>query len=119
MAHDSPRWVKDLILCLCAAVLCAVFAADSRAAQLNWVGLGDSYSAGIGGRASGEGVCGRDEEAAYSAQARQLLEARGMAFSSYILAACGAATTSDVISGQLATVGNANIVTITIGGNDV
>ena len=104
-----------LLVALCCAML-----ASSRlaaAAQLNWVAIGDSYSAGVGGAAMGQGPCDRDQEAAYSAQAERLLEGRGMAFS-YLLAACSGATASDILNGQIATVGHADIVTMTIGGND-
>jgi lysophospholipase L1-like esterase len=104
-----------LILAVASVLLTPVEPAE--AAQLSWVAIGDSYSAGVGGSTTGEGLCKREPTIAYSAQARRMLEAEGHTFD-YVLAACIGAVTRDIKLGQRATVGGADIVTMTIGGND-
>lgn len=84
---------------------------------LNWVALGDSYSAGVGGPGQSTQPCLREPEASYSGQAREMLRARGYSFE-YLLGACAGAVTDDVFAGQVALVGDADVVTMTIGGND-
>jgi lysophospholipase L1-like esterase len=86
-------------------------------ATLRWVALGDSYSAGVGGATTGEGTCKREPSVTYAEQARRMLVNEGYSFS-YALAACMGATTTDILTGQVAAVSGADIVTLTIGGND-
>src|SRR5205823_3823955 len=66
-----PVGRRLVALCCVIAALAGAIASQAQAAQLTWVALGDSYSAGIGGSATGQGSCGRDPDAAYSAQARR------------------------------------------------
>lgn len=126
-----PRPVSRLLLALfltTASVTGSVTAAAPAAlaspapataessSPVNYVALGDSYSAGVGtGESiSSSGSCDRSPEA-YSA-----LWAAAEDPASYVSVACGGATTSSVISGQLSALSSSTtLVSITIGGNNV
>jgi lysophospholipase L1-like esterase len=101
-----------------AAALPLLATAAPAAAQsaVSYVALGDSYSSGLGAGSyiSSSGSCDRSTNA-YSA-----LWAQANAPASYTSVACSGATTSDVVSSQVAALSAATtLVSITIGGNDV
>ncbi|GAA1948339.1 SGNH/GDSL hydrolase family protein [Kitasatospora viridis] len=101
-----------------AAVVAAsalVLAAPANAAGINYVALGDSYSAGVGAGNydSSSGSCSR------SYNAYPELWAQANSPSSFSFEACSGAKTGDVLSGQLSVLNSAtSLVSITIGGND-
>ena len=112
----SPR-----VLAIGVAALSTVFAAaligtgtPARAATpVNYVALGDSYSSGVGAGGT-SGSCSQ------TANAYPALWAKANSPASFTFAACSGATTSDVISSQLAALSSATtLVSLTIGGNDV
>jgi lysophospholipase L1-like esterase len=85
-------------------------------AAVNYVALGDSYSAGVGAGnyLSSSGSCERSPNA-YSA-----LWAAAHAPASYVSVACSGATSATVTSSQLAALSpSTTLVSITVGGNDV
>lgn len=106
------------------AVLAAGFAAVALAATvitvpafadagIDYVALGDSYSSGVGAP-GGTGAC------VQSPQGYPALFAEAADVTSFTLAACGGAKTAGVLSDQLAALGpQTDLVSITIGGNDV
>jgi lysophospholipase L1-like esterase len=80
---------------------------------VRYVALGDSYSSGLGAGNYSGGSCER------SARAYPALWAAAHHPVSYASRACADATTSSVISGQLAWLGRGTtLVSLTIGGND-
>lgn len=92
-------------------VLCALAGA---AAASQYVGLGDSYSSGVGSRVfyEEEGGCDRSPYA----YPPLIASAKGYTLS---FEACSGATTSEVDSKQLGPLSSStSLVTITIGGND-
>ena len=97
-----------------AAVVAGVLALASPAMASQFVGLGDSYSSGVGTRVffSESGSCKRSPEA----YPPKVAAARGYTLS---FEACSGATTTDVNTKQLGTLSSSTaLVTITIGGND-
>jgi lysophospholipase L1-like esterase len=98
-----------------AAIPVAVTAAPaSAAAPVDYVSLGDSYSSGAGAPPYLSGGCTRSNNS-YAAQ-----WAATHPVSSFSFVACGGATTDDVLASQVSAVtANTDLVTITIGGNDV
>lgn len=89
--------------------------ASSVAAGTDYVALGDSYSSGVGSGSylSSSGDCKR------STKAYPYLWQATHSVSSFSFPACSGATTSDVMSGQLATLTSAtDLVSISVGGND-
>jgi lysophospholipase L1-like esterase len=97
-----------------AAVVVAVLVPAASAAASQYVGLGDSYSSGVGTRVfySEPGSCKRSPEA----YAPKVAAAKGYTLS---FQACSGATTKDVNEKQLGTLSSSTaLVTITIGGND-
>ena len=83
------------------------------ASAVHYVALGDSYSSGLGA-GSTSGSCEQ------SPNAYAPLWAQANSPASFTFAACGGATTSDVINSQLSSLdASTTLVTITIGGNDV
>ncbi|MFV2121911.1 SGNH/GDSL hydrolase family protein [Streptomyces sp. Act-28] len=89
--------------------------ADSSAAAVDYVALGDSYSSGVGAGAydSASGSCKRTPRA-YPA-----LWAAANAPSSFAFTACSGARTSDVTAGQLGPLNSGtDLVSLTVGGND-
>src|ERR1700761_1803504 len=94
-----------------AAALPAV-AGQAKAATVNYVALGDSYSSGVG-TGSESGSCDQ------SSQAYGPLWASGHG-ATFTFGACSGATTSSVISSQLSYLSSSTtLVSLTIGGNDV
>jgi lysophospholipase L1-like esterase len=108
---------KRLISLICVApVLWAVTVAAPAhaAAPVDYVALGDSYSSGVGAPPYTGGTCRR------SARSYAQLWANSHTVTSFNFAACGGAVTSDVLNNQLGSLNaNTDLVTITIGGNDV
>jgi len=98
-----------------AAVCVGVLAPAAVASASQYVGLGDSYSSGVGTRVFYEssGSCKRGPEAYPPKVASQ----KGYTLS---FQACSGAKTTDVNANQLGTLSSSTaLVTITIGGNDV
>ena len=92
-------------------------AATARVAVLRMVALGDSYSAGVGVGAVGFG-CDRDG-LAYAPRARNDLLPASYRIDRFAFVACSGAKTGDVTK-QLASVAPTdNVVSITVGGNDI
>jgi lysophospholipase L1-like esterase len=91
-----------------------VLSLTGTALAANYVALGDSYSAGYGAGSSNlNASCGRNTYAYPYLVAQQ----RGDALS---FVACGGAQTGDVNANQVGALNaSTNLVTITIGGNDV
>ncbi|MEU2257731.1 SGNH/GDSL hydrolase family protein [Nocardia xishanensis] len=88
-------------------------AAPSYGADSAYVALGDSFSAGLGAAGSIDS-CGR------SANGYPTLWAQAHNIKSFVNAACGGAVGDDVLESQLSGLNaQTDVVTITIGGNDV
>ncbi len=107
-----------VLACLLSTVLLALTAtapaaAAPRAADVDYVALGDSFSSGVG--APGQtGSCSR------SPLAYPGLYAAATDPATYRSAACGGATTGTLRSSQLSALSTAtDLVSLTIGGNDV
>jgi lysophospholipase L1-like esterase len=89
-------------------------AAANPPGKVNYVALGDSYAAGVGGGT--ETTECRRTEGAYA----QRWAARKPDSVALTVAACSGATSLDVMANQLASLGpNTDLVSITIGGNDL
>ncbi|GGN76457.1 lipase 1 [Actinoplanes lobatus] len=87
--------------------------AGAAVAAVDYVALGDSYAAGTGSSASGDS-CGR-RSTGYPA-----LWAASHAVTSYQNLACARDRTSDVLSEQISALGaGSDLVTLTVGGNDI
>ncbi|CAL9285247.1 MULTISPECIES: SGNH/GDSL hydrolase family protein [unclassified Streptomyces] len=89
--------------------------ADSSAAAVDYVALGDSYSSGVGAGAydTASGSCKRTPRA-YPA-----LWAAANAPSSFAFTACSGAQTTDVTANQLGPLNSGtDLVSLTVGGND-
>ncbi|WP_377268418.1 SGNH/GDSL hydrolase family protein [Peterkaempfera sp. SMS 1(5)a] len=90
-------------------------APSAVAAEVRYVALGDSYSAGVGagGYLAASGDCRR------STRSYPYLWNAAHTPSSFSFAACSGATTDDVLESQLSALSPATtLVSITIGGND-
>jgi len=88
--------------------------AAAETADINYVALGDSYSSGLGTRDYDDSDCKRGP-AAYPE-----LWAASNATASYDFVACAGATTADVLDNQISALEEGtDLVTITVGGNDV
>jgi lysophospholipase L1-like esterase len=101
---------------LAASPAAASVASSPAASSARYVALGDSYSAGLGAGhdIARSGACDRSR-AAYSA-----LFARATSPASYRSVACAGATTISMDKHQLSALSKAtNLVSLTIGGNDV
>jgi lysophospholipase L1-like esterase len=97
------------------AAAVAASPAASAAPSVNYVALGDSYSAGVGAGdyISSSGSCDRSV-IAYSSQWAAINSP-----ASYVSVACSGATTSTVLSSQVSALSaRTTLVSITIGGND-
>jgi lysophospholipase L1-like esterase len=87
--------------------------ASAAAEDVDYVALGDSYSAGVG-TVDASGSCGQ------SPSSYPALWAADHPLAVLHFDACGGATTDDVLASQLANLtGDTDLVSITIGGNDV
>ncbi len=85
----------------------------SAAGTIRYVALGDSYSSGVGAGGYDSSGCSR------SSRSYPALWAASHSVTSFTLAACGGATTSDVLNSQVGALSaSTTLVTITIGGND-
>ncbi len=112
----NVRRLRGLAVALIAAAVPVAVSATpvSAAAPVDYVSLGDSYSSGAGAPPYLSGGCTRSNNS-YAAQ-----WAATHPVSSFSFVACGGATTDDVLATQVASVNaNTDLVTITIGGNDV
>lgn len=110
----TSRMLSVGILTLTTALAAAITGAavPARAATINYVALGDSYSSGVG-TGTESGSCGQ------SAQAYPALWAKANSVTSFTFAACSGATVPDVISSQLSSLSSSTtLVSFTIGGND-
>jgi len=91
----------------------ALVAAPAQAAPIDYVALGDSYSSGTGAPGA-TGTCGR------SPQGYPPLWATAHATTSFANATCAGAVTDGVLANQVQSLNaGTDVVTITIGGNDV
>lgn len=103
---------RRLVLVLVALL---ALAAAATAAAGNYTALGDSYSSGVG-----TGSYTLDSGCKRSTYAYPYLWTQKHAGTSLSFVACSGATTSDVLSSQIAAVtSTTNLVTMTIGGNDI
>jgi lysophospholipase L1-like esterase len=105
---------RSRIVALLAFAVGVLVPAASAAAQSQYVGLGDSYSAGVGTRVFYEesGECDRSPDA-YPAK---IASAKGYTLN---FEACSGAKTTEVNEKQLSHLSSTtSLVTITIGGND-
>ena len=106
-----------LVLAAVTTAFTTVLATNASAAGgVNYVALGDSYSSGVGSGSyiSASGNCLR------STLAYSQLWADAHSPASYTSVACSGATTADVLNNQISALNSStNLVSITIGGNDV
>jgi lysophospholipase L1-like esterase len=106
-----------VLACLVTSSLLTLVAAPAHAAtgyeNTDYVALGDSYSSGVGAPGqSGSCLVGTN---GYPAQWAAKYDPK-----TYVNAACSGAVTSDVLSKQVSSLSSdTDLVTITIGGNDV
>lgn len=114
------RWTAAILTAALAATVTAGLAAPAQATpppygpDTEYVALGDSYSAGLGASGSVDPTCGQ------SASGYPVLWAQGHSVTDFTNATCSGAIAGDVIANQLASLSAAtDVVTITIGGNDV
>src|SRR4051812_25731547 len=104
------KWTR-ISAAICVAALFLAFAAQAMATK--YVALGDSYSSGTGTRTFFEPSCQR------SVYAYPYLLHEAHPTWTFVDAACSGATTSSLLSSQVASVtSDSNWVTYTIGGND-
>jgi lysophospholipase L1-like esterase len=104
--------VSTIALAAIAAAALPAVAGQAKAATVNYVALGDSYSSGVG-TGSESGSCDQSSQAYGPRWASQT----GATFA---FGACSGATTSSVISSQLSYLSSSTtLVSLTIGGNDV
>jgi lysophospholipase L1-like esterase len=112
----SPRILAIGIAATTAALAASITATGApakAASSVNYVALGDSYSAGVG---AGDETGSCDQ----SPNAYGPLWAAANDPASFTFAACSGATTSSTISSQLSSLSpSTTLVSITIGGNDV
>ncbi|MFI2712571.1 SGNH/GDSL hydrolase family protein [Micromonospora sp. NPDC018662] len=108
------RRVRTALAAVLAAVLGAVLLPGAaRAASVNYVALGDSYSSGVGAGPYDLSTCLRSQKS-YAP-----LWAAAHAVASFRFPACGGAVTADVLNDQVGQLSaSTTLVTITIGGND-
>ncbi|SDT79049.1 SGNH/GDSL hydrolase family protein [Actinoplanes derwentensis] len=104
--------MRSVTVLVTTSLLSLVLATPARAASIDYVALGDSYSSGVG--APGQtGLCLRSD---YSYAARWAARNSPATFQ---FLACSGATTDDVLGSQIpALKSGADLVSITIGGND-
>jgi lysophospholipase L1-like esterase len=110
----SPRILAIGVSVLTIGLAAGIAGTPARAATtVNYVALGDSYSAGVGA-GDESGSCDQ------SPNAYPALWAAANSPASFTFAACSGATTTDVIDSQLSSLSaSTTLVSITIGGNDV
>src|SRR6478609_5036002 len=116
--EDQMSRSRAVSVALTAAVLSLTTlaaATQANAAGVNYVALGDSYSAGVGSGSytSESGSCSR------STKAYPYLWKTPHAPTSFAFVACSGAKTGDVAANQLGALSTSTtLVSITIGGND-
>jgi lysophospholipase L1-like esterase len=116
MAGLRIRAILTTTVAAVAAVTGLAAPAAAAGDPVDYVALGDSYSSGLGAGAydPASGDCSR------SPHAYPALWAASNAPATFTFVACSGATTSDVRAEQLpALTGAADLVTLTVGGNDV
>ncbi|MFT7841796.1 SGNH/GDSL hydrolase family protein [Saccharothrix sp. BKS2] len=105
---------KRLLGALCAVLAAVVTAPTARAeAPVDYVALGDSYSSGTGAPPYTGGTCFR------SPRGYAQLWADSHEVSSFRYAACGGATTQSMTNQFASLDAGTDLVSLTIGGNDV
>ncbi|MGK4580225.1 SGNH/GDSL hydrolase family protein [Kitasatospora sp. HPMI-4] len=110
----SARVVTRVVMASVIAAGTLFMAAPANAATVNYVALGDSYSAGVGAGNydSGSGSCDRS----YNSYPYLWASQNGANLTDV---ACSGATTSDVLNSQISALNSSTTeVSITIGGND-
>ena len=111
------RGVRFSAAVLVAVVVGVVLAAAGPAATTTWnyVAMGDSYSSGVGtGSYTLDSACKR------SVYAYPYLFAQKHTMGSFAFVACSGAKTTDMIANQVPSLSTStNLVTMTIGGNDI
>lgn len=112
----TTRWGGLTLAGACLAALPLLLtAAPTSASSINYVALGDSYSSGLGA-----GSYGSSGSCDVSSVAYPQLWANANAPASFTNVTCAGATTSDVINSQVNSLSaSTNLVSITIGGNDI
>ncbi|SDD73931.1 SGNH/GDSL hydrolase family protein [Glycomyces harbinensis] len=107
------RRAATLAVAPLAALLLVPAAAQAQSEPLDYVALGDSYSSGSGAGPYTDLLCQRSEKAHPSLLAEEL-------DAELTFAACGGATTDDVLADQVDALDeDTDLVTIGIGGNDI
>ncbi|MEU4688332.1 SGNH/GDSL hydrolase family protein [Actinoplanes sp. NPDC023714] len=106
------RMAPVLATAISSALLSLALAAPAQAASVDYVALGDSYSSGVG--APGQsGTCLRSNNSYAAKWAAQNSP------TSFQFLACGGAVTDDIVKTQVpAMKSGADLISITIGGND-
>lgn len=108
-----------MVLAIGAGTFAFRFADSARAAQVNYVALGDSYSSGVGAGDydTKDADCKRSANAYSQRWVKEFSEEKVEKFT---FVACSGAKTTDVESKQLSSLSTATtMVTMSIGGNDV
>lgn len=106
------RTANVLATLVTSTVLSLALAAPAQAASIDYVALGDSYSSGVGAPRQ-SGTCLRSNSS-YAAQWASRNDPASFQF-----LACGGAKTDDVVNTQVPAMrSGADLVSITIGGND-
>ncbi|MEV7927275.1 SGNH/GDSL hydrolase family protein [Kitasatospora sp. NPDC088779] len=116
MSRTRPAALAAALLTLTTTALAATTgtAHAAHAATVNYVALGDSYSAGGGSSSTYLNSCNQ------STNAYPYLYAQSTSPATFDFQACGGATTTDVVNNQLAPLtSGTTLVSMTIGGNDV
>ena len=121
MSKTRPALVIAVLACLGALTVAFAAPTGAEAAPItpppvNYVALGDSYSAGVGSGSyiAASGSCDR------STKAYPYLWAAAHAPTSFAFVACSGAKTADVVANQLSALSAAtSLVSISIGGNDL
>lgn len=109
----TPRRLTVTVCALGLTFSPLLVAGTARAAAVEYVALGDSYSSGVG---AGSYI---DEGCKRSSNAYPQLWADANGADSFSFVACSGATTGDVASEQLSALGSGTtLVSITVGGND-
>jgi hypothetical protein len=92
----------------------------TTAGTLTWVALGDSYSAGVGDPTGPNGCGDGHPYASYASRAEAVFAATSVdGLKSFAMYACGGAVSSQIEQNQMPHVVDADIVTLTDGGNDI
>jgi lysophospholipase L1-like esterase len=112
----TTRWSGLTLAGACLAALPLLLTAGpASSSSINYVALGDSYSSGLG-----SGSYGNSGSCDVSSVAYPQLWVNANAPASFSNVTCAGATTSDVVNSEVnALSASTNLVSITIGGNDV